>query len=85
MSGQNKIEIYTTPTCRFCHAVKDFFKKHKIKYTEYNVLEKKDKAMEMIERSGQQGVPVIVIDGDWDDFVLGFDEEKLRMKLKIKS
>ena len=38
----------------------------------------------MIEKSGQQGVPVILIDSNWDDFVLGFNEPKLRRLLGIK-
>ena len=84
MSKSHKIKVFTTPTCRFCNMVKDFFKKHNIKYTEHDVSKNKNAAMEMIEKSGQQGVPVILIDSNWDDFVLGFNEPKLRRLLGIK-
>lgn len=79
-----KVEIFTTPTCKFCLKAKEFFNKHNIKYTEHNVIQDKTAARTMIEKSEQNGVPVILIDNDWDDFVLGFDEQKLKKKLNIK-
>jgi len=80
-----KVEIFTTSTCHYCLKAKDFFKKHNVRYTEHNVLQDRTAAREMVEKTGQQGVPVVVIDNDWDDFVLGFDESKLKKKLKIKK
>ena len=80
----HKVEIYSTPSCRFCIMAKNFFKENKIKFTDHNVLENRKDAMEMIEKTGQQGVPVIVIDNYWDEFILGFDEPELRRRLKIK-
>ena len=43
-------------------------------YTDYNVAADKEKAKEMIQKSGQMGVPVIVID---DQVVVGFDQARL--------
>jgi glutaredoxin len=57
---------------------KDFFDENKIKYTVYNVLTDLEKRKEMVEKSGQMGVPVILIDGE---VVKGFIEEEIREKL----
>ena len=67
--------IYSTPTCVYCKAAKDFFKANNIAYTEYNVAADLKKREEMIEKSGQMGVPVITID---NDVVVGFDEETVK-------
>lgn len=66
-----KVEIYSTPACHFCHMAKDFFKENNIAYTEYDVKADLEKRKEMMEKSGQMGVPVIVID---DNLVVGFDK-----------
>lgn len=76
-----KITIYSTPTCHFCKLAKEFFKENKIEYTELNVAEDKDQRAEMIEKSGQMGVPVIVVD---DDIIIGFNKEVLKKTLDIK-
>lgn len=74
------VKIYSTPTCPWCKKVKEFLKENKIKFKDINVASDKKAAKEMIEKSGQTGVPVIDIDGK---IVIGFDEEKLRKLLKI--
>lgn len=53
------IKIYSTPTCHYCDEAKKYFKKHNIKYTEYNVKEDKAKLEEMIKISGVRSVPII--------------------------
>ncbi len=72
--------MYSTPTCHFCNLAKDFFDANKIKYEVYNVSADLEKRKEMIERSGQMGVPVIYIG---DEMVVGFDEEKIRGMMGI--
>jgi glutaredoxin-like YruB-family protein len=69
------VEIYSTPTCTFCNMAKDFFKANDVAYAEYNVAEDIEKRKEMVERSGQMGVPVIFIG---DDMVVGFDEAEIK-------
>lgn len=59
---------------------KELFGEHGIEYTEYNVAQDAEKRNELIERTGQMGVPVITID---NEVVIGFDEEKLRVLLGI--
>lgn len=76
-----EVKIYTTSTCQFCKATKEFFKENKIKYKELNVEKSEKNAKEAVEKSGQRGVPVIDIGGK---IVVGFDEPKLRKLLKIK-
>ena len=74
------VTIYSTPTCHFCHAAKEFFTEHGVSYTEYNVGSDLEKRKEMIEKSGQMGVPVINVGGT---YIVGFDEGRLRELLAI--
>lgn len=76
-----KVEIYSTPTCSYCDKAKTLFKENNIEYHEYDVKENLDRRKEMIERSGQMGVPVIAIDGE---YMAGFDKDKLEEKLGLK-
>jgi len=69
------VTIYTTPTCHFCHGAKEFFNQNNIEFTEHDVSTDMDKRSEMIDLTGQMGVPVIVIG---DDIVIGFDEDKIK-------
>jgi len=68
------VTIYSTPVCHFCHAAKDYFKDNNVEYTEHDVAADQDKRQEMIEMTGQMGVPVIRIG---EDVVIGFDEAKV--------
>jgi glutaredoxin-like YruB-family protein len=74
------VTIYSTPVCHFCHAAKEFFKENNVAYTEYDVASDLEKREEMIDMTGQMGVPVIRID---DDVIIGFDEPKLKELLKL--
>ncbi len=75
------VSIYTTSTCAYCKLTKDFFKKNNIQYQEYNVATDAKARDEMIEKSGQLGVPVTIIDSQ---IVVGFDQERLSKLLGIK-
>ncbi|MBS3814466.1 glutaredoxin family protein [Candidatus Bipolaricaulota bacterium] len=72
--NDHNITIYSTPTCPYCDAAKDYFDENDISYTDYDVSENREKAKEMIEKSGQRGTPVIDIDGN---VVVGFNKEKI--------
>lgn len=74
------VEIYSTPTCHFCHLAKDFFRENGVAYTEYNVATDLEKRKEMVEKSGQMGVPVIVIGSDT---LVGFNEPLIADKLGL--
>ena len=77
---QKTVTIYSTPVCHFCHAAKEFFAENNIKYTEINVAADQEKRQEMIDMTGQMGVPVIRIE---DDVIVGFDEAKIKELLAI--
>jgi glutaredoxin 3 len=71
---EKEVFIYSTPSCHFCHAAKEYFTANNIKFTDYNVAQDLEKRQEMIEMTGQMGVPVIHIG---DDVIVGFDQNKV--------
>ncbi|MFQ5661839.1 MAG: glutaredoxin family protein [Candidatus Paceibacteria bacterium] len=75
-----KVTIYSTPTCHFCQMAKEFFKEKGVEFTDYDVSTDMEKRKEMIEKSGQMGVPVIYVD---DEMMVGFDKDKLSSSLGI--
>ena len=75
------VKIYTTPTCAYCHAEKEFFKAHNIEFTELDVFTDVKAREEMIAKTGQLGVPVTEIDGQ---LVVGFERGKISRLLGIK-
>lgn len=77
----SKIKVYSTPTCPFCVMVKDYLIEHNFEFEDIDVLEDKKAAKEMIQKSGQMGVPVVEINGK---IVVGFDKEKINELLNIK-
>lgn len=77
---QKKVEIYSTPTCHYCHMAKDFFNENGIAYTEYDVASDLAKRKEMVDLTSQMGVPVIKIDGDW---VIGFNKTAVAKQLGL--
>ena len=78
---KNNITIYSTPTCVYCNLAKTFFKSNNVEFTEFNVASNLEKRKEMIDLTGQMGVPVISVNGE---VVVGFDEPKLKSVLGIK-
>lgn len=74
------VTIYSTPACHYCTLAKDFFKEKGVAYTEYNVLTDLEKRQEMIDKSGQMGVPVIIIDSQ---IIVGFDQTEISFLLGI--
>ena len=69
-----QVTIYSTPTCHFCQMTKEFLDSKSIAYTEHNVASDLDKRQEMIQKSGQMGLPVLVVD---EEIIVGFDKPKL--------
>ena len=74
------VTIYSTPTCHFCQMAKDFLKEKGISYTEYDVARDLEKRQEMIQKSGQMGVPVIFVG---NEMTVGFDRDRLSSLLGI--
>jgi glutaredoxin-like YruB-family protein len=76
-----KVKIYTTPSCVYCKMTKEFFKQNNVEYDEMNVAMDATARDEMVQKSGQLGVPVIDVDGK---IIIGFDERKLKETLGLK-
>lgn len=74
-----KVTVYTTPTCAFCHAVKEWLGQKQVDFEEIDVSQNQQAAQDMVQKTGQMGVPVTFID---DTFVVGFDQPKLEEALK---
>ena len=72
--ADKKIVIYSTPTCPYCKRAKDYLSQKGIPYVDRNVAQDRDAAKEMIEKSGQMSVPVIIVD---NEIVVGFDQALL--------
>lgn len=76
------VTIYSTPSCHYCHMAKDFFTANNIAFTNFDVAGDAEKRKEMVDKSGQMGVPVILIG---DDLVIGFDKPKITKLLGIAA
>ena len=88
MATQKEVTIYSTPTCHFCHAAKEFFAANGITFTDHNVATDLEKRKEMIAKSGQMGVPVITVEDPSNpsgqaELIVGFDEAKLKELLAV--
>jgi glutaredoxin 3 len=57
------ITVYSTPTCAFCHAVKEYFKSKNIEFKEKDLTEDSEAAQWVLHHTGQLAVPVIDING----------------------
>ena len=73
MTDKNVV-IYTTPTWPHCHRAKEYLSQKGISFTEYDVAADREKAKEMIQKSKQMGVPVIIVG---DEILVGFNPAKL--------
>ena len=82
MAQEKKVKVFSTPFCPWCSRAKDFLKEKGIEFEDIDVSQDHDAAHFMIERSGQNGVPVIQIG---DEFIVGFDKERMKELLGIKE
>lgn len=78
---QPRVIVFSTPTCVYCNAVKQYFRQKGIKFRDVDVSRDPIAARDMVRRSGQQGVPVIDIGGR---IVVGFDRPKIDQLLGLK-
>ncbi len=76
-----KVVVYSTQTCPYCDMAKDFLKENKIAFRGVDVGADSAAAQEMMDKSGQMGVPVIEVDGK---IIVGFDREALKHALGLK-
>jgi glutaredoxin 3 len=76
------VEIFSTPTCHFCHMAKDWLSEKNVTFSDYNVGENMEKRKEMVEMTGQLGVPVIRIG---DEVMIGFNPDQMAKILGIAN
>lgn len=74
--------VYTTPTCGYCHQVKQYLAQREVPYREIDVAADPQAAAEMVRLSGQHGVPVVVIDGQ---VVIGFNPARMDQLLSARG
>ena len=77
-----KGEIYSTATCHFCHMAKDWLTEKNIPFIDYNVGDDAARRKEMVEMTGQLGVPVIKIG---DEVMVGFNQDQMAELLEVKA
>ncbi len=75
-----RVIVYSTPTCPYCIRAKQFLTENNIPFENYDVSSDQQKAEEMIQKSGQMGVPVLDIGGE---IILGFDKDKIKAALGL--
>jgi glutaredoxin-like YruB-family protein len=77
-----KVKVFSTKFCPPCIVLKQFLNDNKIEFEAFDVSENEEARKEMIEKTGQMGVPVIEID---NEIVIGFDKVKISELLGIKE
>ena len=78
----SKVRVFSTLFCPYCVTLKEFLKAHDIEFEEIDVAGNKAGLDEMIEKSGQTGVPVVEIDGR---IVVGFERDEIIKLLGLKE
>jgi len=76
------IKVYSTPTCPWCLRLKQFLKEKNVEYTDFDVSKDVNARNEMIQKSGQMGVPQVEINGTW---IVGFDKPAIEEAMKKTS
>ena len=82
MENQPKVIVFSTPTCSFCNAAKRYFKERNIRFTDVDVSRDQSAARDIMRRTGQMGVPVILIN---NKPIIGFDRPKINQMLNLKN
>ena len=77
---ENKVKIYSTATCPYCIRTKQFLKENNVEFEDIDVSTNQQATEEMMEKSGQMGVPVLDINGV---IVVGFDKDKISQLLGL--
>ena len=77
---EKNVTVYSTPTCPYCTRVKEFLKENKVEFTSIDVSTDEAAAQQMVDKSGQMGVPVVDIGGK---IIIGFDKAAIDEELGI--
>ena len=73
-----ELKVYTTPTCEYCAALKEYLRKNNISFTEKDVTTDREARDEMVKKYKVRTVPLIVYG---DDSMVGYDPVELAKML----
>lgn len=79
MDTPTNVTIYSAPWCAFCHAAKQFLDSKKVKYTDIDVDADHNAARELVQKTGQAGIPVLLIG---DETIIGFNRPAIESALR---
>ena len=82
MTAQPKVVVFSTPTCSFCNQAKRYFREKNVRFTDVDVSRDQSAARDMMRKTGQMGVPVILIN---NRPIIGFDKPKIMQMLNLKD
>ncbi len=74
------VKVYSTPTCPFCIQTKRFLKDNNVEFEDIDVSKDHEKAQEMMDKTGQMGVPVLDVNGK---IIIGFDRDAISSALGL--
>ncbi|HKL67025.1 MAG TPA: glutaredoxin domain-containing protein [Bacteroidales bacterium] len=77
---QKSVTVYSTPTCTFCNSLKTYLRERKVQFRDIDVSIDQKAAGQMVNKSGQQGVPQTEINGQ---IIIGFDKKKIDDLLEL--
>ncbi len=83
MTHQPRVRIYTTVSCPYCHMAMEWFKQNKVTYEQIDVTTNEKKQQEMIDLSGQMGVPVIAVGDKNPKIIIGFRPDQLKKAIGV--
>ena len=75
-----KVIVFTTPTCSWCRTAKKYLADHHVSFKEVDVSRDPAAARDLVNRTGQMGVPVILVG---NKPVVGFDKAELDRLLSL--
>ncbi|MBR9699106.1 NrdH-redoxin [Candidatus Woesearchaeota archaeon] len=73
------VKVFSTPTCPWCTKVKEFLKEKGVDFEDFDVSQDEKARNEMLEKSGQMGVPVLDVKGT---IIVGFDQKAIEKALE---
>lgn len=79
---QPKVIVFTSSSCSWCRKVKEYLKKNRVKFKEVNITRNPSAAKDIQKKTGQMGVPVILIN---NKPVVGFNKSKLDKLLNLRT
>ena len=78
----SRVLLFSTSSCSWCRRAKRYFKERRVPFKEINIERDEDAARDIARKTGQRGVPVILISGRW---IVGFDKDQIDKELARKA